>query len=625
MSGAASRPLPRPQVPTCVLGMHRSGTSLVAGLVRLLGVDLGPEAHLLPPNYGNPKGFWEHKQFVQLNDQVLATLGGTWHELPTFAPGWENSPELAAIRRQARVLIEQEFASSTCWGWKDPRTCLTAPLWKQLLPEIRFVVCLRNPMDVAHSLQARDGFSVEKAIQLWLSYMTAAVEHSTGQRRLFVVYEDCLEQPQIQVERLARFLGQTEYAAQADTQAAVQHFIETALHHYRSPVLEVRPQTRATVLARAFYLSLQIYAKLEEQPGWAVSAEATQLQHTLRHFGHYCLHAQRDLDQACQNAEQDAEQVTVLSQDIARLSQELASQKEAVQHTHSLLTETQNQLSLGVEEAQTLQADLTAKQHELAQLQHQLVAIESAHSQQTQTLHQLQHQLAETQAVRTQQEHELLQLQDQLQRQESLHQETQITAQTQIAQAEQRLSVFQLKATQAATELNTFRQRRVIRVLSRVRPSPDLSPQLAPTFQQLRDDSLLFTSDLHGFRLQPSVNLASAPFVAYSLSLQRPQLSGVLFAVIVDLPLTHGEFGIEIISPANTIVVQHSIPCSDINTDTPTPLTFPALPDSDQSGFGLRVFVRAVTTPIRIFEWQKYTWGGLGYLQTRAFCGFLFD
>ena len=334
--------------------MHRSGTSLVAGLVRLLGVDLGPEAHLLPPNYGNPKGFWEHKQFVQLNDQVLATLGGMWHELPTFAPGWENSPELAAIRRQARVLIEQEFASSTCWGWKDPRTCVTAPFWKQLLPEIRFVVCLRNPMDVAHSLQARDGFSVEKAIQLWLSYMTAAVEHSTGQRRLFVVYEDCLEQPQVQVERLARFLGQTEYAAQADTQAAVQHFIETALHHYRSPVLEVRPQTRATVLARAFYLSLQIYAKLEEQPGWAVSAEATQLQHTLRHFGHYCLHAQRDLDQACQNAEQDAEQVTVLSQDIARLSQELASQKEAVQHTHSLLTDTQDQLTLGAQEAQAL-------------------------------------------------------------------------------------------------------------------------------------------------------------------------------------------------------------------------------------------------------------------------------
>src|SRR5215218_4112214 len=56
----------------CVLGMHRSGTSLVAGILRQLGVDLGPDDELLPPDPNNRSGYFELAELVHINDEILA-------------------------------------------------------------------------------------------------------------------------------------------------------------------------------------------------------------------------------------------------------------------------------------------------------------------------------------------------------------------------------------------------------------------------------------------------------------------------------------------------------------------------------------------------------------------------
>ena len=149
----------------CVLGMHRSGTSVATRLMNLLGVDLGAEEHLLGPRPDNPKGFWEYKPILDLNEEILGRLGGNWHEPPPLPPGWEMAAELADLRQKARDLVARTFASAD-WGWKDPRTCLTLPFWKQILPPALYIICLRSPVEVAASLQKRDGFSVEKSIRL---------------------------------------------------------------------------------------------------------------------------------------------------------------------------------------------------------------------------------------------------------------------------------------------------------------------------------------------------------------------------------------------------------------------------------------------------------------------------
>ena len=56
----------------CIAGMHRSGTSMVARLVNLLGVDLGPEGEQPRPAPDNVAGFWEDPRFVALSDEALA-------------------------------------------------------------------------------------------------------------------------------------------------------------------------------------------------------------------------------------------------------------------------------------------------------------------------------------------------------------------------------------------------------------------------------------------------------------------------------------------------------------------------------------------------------------------------
>ncbi len=110
----------------CVLGMHRSGTSLVARVLNVLGVDLGPEEHLMRPSSANPAGHWESKPIQGINDEILSRFGGTWFRPPELVAGWERTPELAEPRKQARELIDADFSDSDLWGFKDPRNSLTA-------------------------------------------------------------------------------------------------------------------------------------------------------------------------------------------------------------------------------------------------------------------------------------------------------------------------------------------------------------------------------------------------------------------------------------------------------------------------------------------------------------------
>src|SRR5262245_51351041 len=128
----------------CVLGMHRSGTSLLARLLNLLGVELG-ENHLLnnEPVSANPKGHWEHRELSAINDALLDHYGGTWDKPPQFPSGWQNDPALYDLRLRAHTLVNDQFRDYTLWGWKDPRTCLTLPFWQELLSELHYLICLR--------------------------------------------------------------------------------------------------------------------------------------------------------------------------------------------------------------------------------------------------------------------------------------------------------------------------------------------------------------------------------------------------------------------------------------------------------------------------------------------------
>ena len=240
----------------CVLGMHRAGTSAVARVLNLLGVDLGPVDQLMPAVPSNPRGHWEQWSIVRLNEEILERFGGSWSRPPLLPDGWEAAPLLEDMRFRARALVKSTFAGAPLWGWKDPRTCLTLPFWRPLLPQMRYVVCLRNVVDVAHSLETRDGMTLEEAARLWRTYTSAALAHTAGQARLLMFYEDLMADWGRQASRLAAFLERPERLEQPEVRSRIQEEVDPTLRHHSTALAEVLEDSKVPVDAKALYAAL---------------------------------------------------------------------------------------------------------------------------------------------------------------------------------------------------------------------------------------------------------------------------------------------------------------------------------------------------------------------------------
>jgi ubiquinone/menaquinone biosynthesis C-methylase UbiE len=192
-----------------------------------------------------------------------------------------------------------------------------------------------------------------------------------------------------------------------------------------------------------------------------------------------------------------------------------------------------------------------------------------------------------------------------------------------LGQAEGRLARWQHRARAVSVELTAMRRRRLLVLSDRFRPGPDLSPHIDPSFQDLLDDSHLFLGNLRGYRLHPSEDLQAVRVLSYALALERPKLAGLALAPIVDLADEGGSLGIELATPDGLAVAGARVPLGGIAPHHPVRFEFPALSPSVRSVV-LRVDVRDTTTPVRLFEWRKRRFSGLGPLVTRPFCALIF-
>lgn len=223
----------------CVLGMMRSGTSLVAGVLDLLGVNFGPPERWVAANRANPTGFWEHQGVIAINDRVLASLGGSWSSPPDPPRGWEHDPALRGLREEAAGLVSTELASRTPWGFKDPRTCLTLPFWASLVPAMASVVCVRHPADMAESLgrmpwaTRRLSSPIQQALDLWTRYTAGALSAIPGDC-LVVFYDDWFVDWRKESGRLAEFAGLAEAADSPAVEASIAEFIRPGLRHHQA-------------------------------------------------------------------------------------------------------------------------------------------------------------------------------------------------------------------------------------------------------------------------------------------------------------------------------------------------------------------------------------------------------
>jgi GT2 family glycosyltransferase len=191
----------------CVAGAHRSGTSMLTRLLYHCGLDLGPQSEMMPAAADNPDGFWEHLRFVALNDELLNAVGAAW-DLPPSENESFAGEALHPLRQKAQLLID-EFREKPTWGWKDPRNSLTIRFWESLLPGLRTVVIVRNPLEVAYSMNKRNGVSYALGLRLWEIYNRRLLSATTSAMRIVVHYQSFFEEPDTELERLVRFIGLT--------------------------------------------------------------------------------------------------------------------------------------------------------------------------------------------------------------------------------------------------------------------------------------------------------------------------------------------------------------------------------------------------------------------------------
>jgi hypothetical protein len=245
----------------CIIGMHRSGTSMVARLLSLCGLDLGRDDELIGPDEGNPLGHFEHAGFHRINEALLKYFGGSWDNPPELNPGWENDSSLSHLTAEAKQVVGT-FTETPLWGWKEPRSTLLLPFWKSIIPGLRFIICVRSPLDVARSLERRDGISIGAGASLWHRYFLAAVRDTEGSPRIFTFYEDYFGNPFLEINRVAQFCGL--FPSENDSELHDAIFRE--LRHHASETANLFDAEMIPAHHKLFYLCLRALSSQKYAP-----------------------------------------------------------------------------------------------------------------------------------------------------------------------------------------------------------------------------------------------------------------------------------------------------------------------------------------------------------------------
>jgi hypothetical protein len=216
-----------------VLGMHRSGSSALTRVLNLHGMELG--SRLMAPQKDNETGFWEHQDIVDIHDQILKTLDSAWDE-EILPDEWWLKKSLRPHRKQLAKILLRDFSQFPLWGTKDPRMCRLLPLWLPLFDKLNcrpvFVLGIRHPLEVAKSLEKRNGFSLQRGERLWFQHSLLLERSTRGFPRTIVPYEQLLSDWKNVVCRVQSMLKNPWPKTPADGE--IEQFLNPAMRHHKA-------------------------------------------------------------------------------------------------------------------------------------------------------------------------------------------------------------------------------------------------------------------------------------------------------------------------------------------------------------------------------------------------------
>lgn len=217
-----------------VLGMHRSGTSALTRGLTVLGAELGDNL-LAADEQVNAKGFWEDKDILAVNIDLLAALGLQWDTLTPVSVADCQSDVARRFIPRALAILKDKLASINLFGLKDPRVSILLPFWQQVFAllkvEVFYLIASRHPKSVMQSLANRDYFLPEKSYYLWQNHMLACLQHTQSLSRLIIDFDLLMKEPATQLARIANLL---QVSFSTNDPAFVEYekvFLDNSLRH----------------------------------------------------------------------------------------------------------------------------------------------------------------------------------------------------------------------------------------------------------------------------------------------------------------------------------------------------------------------------------------------------------
>jgi hypothetical protein len=239
------------RVAILVLGMHRSGTSALTWLLGRLGAALPGDA--IGASGDNARGYWESTGLVKADDQVLRVGRSSWFDPRPLDLSRLDAGAIASRKNRIREAIERGWGSAPVMAIKDPRQCRFVPLVAEVLAAMqvdpRAVLMLRNPAEIARSLQTRDGTTAAYAHLLWLRHMIEAERATRGMMRAIVDYDGMLADWRGAMARMAPLAGRDGWQPSETEAAEIDAFLDPALRHHRVSMPAELEQPLAGIVA----------------------------------------------------------------------------------------------------------------------------------------------------------------------------------------------------------------------------------------------------------------------------------------------------------------------------------------------------------------------------------------
>ncbi len=216
-----------------VLGMHRSGTSALSGLLQNLGCG-GPKTPM-QANDRNRKGHFESLPLSELHDEMLDSAETLWEDYRPFPQAWYDTAKAEEFRLRLKEMIQAEFGGSPLFVVKDPRICRFLTFWINALQDMDIqplvVHTHRNPLEVAASLRERDGFDPRFGCLLWLRHILDAEASSRELPRVFTSYTALLKDWKSVAMRIQNSLSVEWPNATSESESYLTSFISTDLQN----------------------------------------------------------------------------------------------------------------------------------------------------------------------------------------------------------------------------------------------------------------------------------------------------------------------------------------------------------------------------------------------------------